>query len=124
KLFEELKRETAPDIIFTHHRQDLHQDHRLVSELTWNTFRDHVILEYEIPKYDGGLPSPNFFVPLDEETSRRKIEYLMRAFVSQREKRWFTESTFAALMRLRGIESGSPLGHAEGFVARKLVYGL
>lgn len=122
-FFEELKLEPAPDVIFTHSRADLHQDHRLVAELTWNTFRDHFILEYEIPKYDGGLANPNFFVPIDEQTRSRKIAYLMRAFGSQRDKRWFTEETFAGLMRLRGIECASSAGSAEGFVAKKLVLG-
>jgi len=120
-FFEELKAEPAPDVIFTHSRSDLHQDHRTVAELTWSTFRDHLILEYEIPKYDGGLVSPNFFVPIDDATRSRKIEYLMRAFGSQRDKRWFTEDTFAGLMRLRGVECASPVGCAEGFVAKKAV---
>lgn len=125
-FFEELKAEPgrAPDVIFTHSREDLHQDHRVIAELTWNTFRDHLILEYEIPKYDGGLASPNFFVPIDDETRSRKIEYLMRAFGSQRDKRWFTEDTFSGLMRLRGVECASPVGGAEGFVAKKMVLGV
>jgi LmbE family N-acetylglucosaminyl deacetylase len=122
-FFEELKAAPAPDLIFTHYGRDLHQDHRVVSELTWNTFRDHVILEYEIPKYDGGMGSPNVFVPLDEEVRARKIDYLMRAFGSQRDKRWFTEDTFHGLMRLRGVECASPVGSAEAFYARKLVLG-
>ena len=121
ELFEELKRESAPDLIFTHHRDDRHQDHRLVAELTWNTFRDHTILEYEIPKYDGGLASPNVFVPIDEPTRTRKVDYLMHAFGSQRSKRWFTEETFCALLRLRGVESASPTGWAESFHGTKLV---
>jgi LmbE family N-acetylglucosaminyl deacetylase len=120
-FFEELKDEPAPDVIFTHARDDRHQDHRVVAELTWNTFRDHLILEYEIPKYDGGLTSPNFFVPIDAQTRARKIEYLMRAFGSQRSKRWFTEDTFSGLMRLRGIECASADGFAEGFTANKVV---
>jgi LmbE family N-acetylglucosaminyl deacetylase len=123
-VFEQLKREPAPDVIFTHSRSDLHQDHRIVAELTWNTFRDHFILEYEIPKYDGGLPNPNFFVPVDEETRSRKIAYLMRAFGSQRTKRWFTEDTFSGLMRLRGIECASPVGSAEAFLAKKILLGV
>lgn len=121
EFFEELKREQSPDLIFTHSRDDLHQDHRVVADLTWNTFRDHAILEYEIPKFDGGLVSPNFFVPIDDETRQRKVAYLMRAFGSQRDKRWFTEDTFTALLRLRGVECASPSGSAEGFQARKLV---
>src|ERR1019366_10187722 len=63
-IFEELKGKVSPDVIFTHHRNDAHQDHRLIAQLTWNTFRDHLILEYEIPKYDGDLGQPNVFVPL------------------------------------------------------------
>ena len=121
EFFETLKAERSPDLIFTHSRDDRHQDHRVVADLTWNTFRDHAILEYEIPKYDGELASPNFFVPIDDETRQRKVSYLMRAFGSQRDKRWFTEDTFTGLMRLRGIECASPSGSAEGFHARKLV---
>ena len=121
ELFEELKAGPTPDLVFTHYGRDLHQDHRVVSELTWNTFRDHVILEYEIPKYDGGLGSPNVFVPLDDEVRARKVEYLMRAFGTQRDKRWFTADTFQGLMRLRGVECASPVGSAEAFFARKLV---
>lgn len=122
ECFEEIKGEFAPDLIFTHYHKDLHQDHRLIAELTWNTFRDHLILEYEIPKYDGDLGAPNVFVRLDGATCRRKIESLMTCFPSQREKRWFTEDTFLGLMRLRGIESNAPERYAEGFYCRKLVY--
>jgi LmbE family N-acetylglucosaminyl deacetylase len=117
----EAMKDFAPDVVFTHHRHDLHQDHRLVCELTWNTFRDHLILEYEIPKYDGDLGVPNVFVPLDEATCRRKVEMLMRHFGSQRSKRWFTEDVFLGLMRLRGMESGSVSPYAEAFYGRKLV---
>ena len=120
-FFEELKGEAAPDLIFTHHRDDAHQDHRVVAELTWNTWRDHVVLEYEIPKYDGGLVTPNLFVSIDEETREQKIAHLMTAFGSQRSKRWFTPDTFTSLMRLRGVESGSAGGCAEGFFARKML---
>jgi LmbE family N-acetylglucosaminyl deacetylase len=119
--FEELKRTIRPDVVFTHFREDLHQDHRLISELTWNTFRDHVILEYEIIKYDGGLGSPNAFVPLSEEVCARKIQYLMENFQSQRSHQWFTEETFRAMLRLRGVESNAPSKFAEAFYARKLV---
>jgi LmbE family N-acetylglucosaminyl deacetylase len=117
----EATKEFAPDVIFTHQRHDLHQDHRLISELTWNAFRDHLILEYEIPKYDGDHGMPNVFVPLDEATSRRKVELLMRHFASQRSRRWFTEDLFLGLMRLRGMESASETGLAEAFYGRKLV---
>ncbi len=119
--FEELRDEVTPDLIFTHYRGDRHQDHRLVSELTWNTFRDELILEYEVPKYDGDLGSPNCYVPLDEQTCREKIRHMLGAFVSQRDRRWFTEETFRGIMRLRGIECASRGGYAEAFHAHKLV---
>ncbi|MQA90559.1 MAG: PIG-L family deacetylase [Gemmatimonas sp.] len=119
EAFEELKRRTSPDVIFSHHGQDMHQDHRLVAELTWNTFRDHLVLEYEIPKYDGDLTSPNMFVALDRPTCELKVSHLVEAFMSQREKRWFAERTFESLMRLRGIECASPTGFAEGYHTRK-----
>jgi LmbE family N-acetylglucosaminyl deacetylase len=117
----EALKDFEPDVVFTHQRSDLHQDHRLVSELAWNTFRDHLILEYEIPKYDGDLGAPNVFVPLDDATCRRKVEILMRHYGSQRSKRWFTEDLFYGLMRLRGMESGSASPYAEAFYGRKLV---
>jgi LmbE family N-acetylglucosaminyl deacetylase len=120
KVFEELK-PVNPDVIFTHRRDDAHQDHRLLSELTWNTFRDHLILEYEIPKYDGDMGQPNTFVPLKPETCQSKVRNLMDAFPSQRSKRWFEESTFLSLMRLRGMECNSASGYAEAFYCRKLV---
>jgi LmbE family N-acetylglucosaminyl deacetylase len=118
--FIELRRRFSPDVVFTHTRHDLHQDHRVVSDLTWNTFRDHMILEYEIPKYDGDLGAPNVFVPLDEETCSRKMEYIVSTFKSQRDKHWFTEDTFRAIMRLRGMEANSPSKYAEAFYCRKL----
>jgi LmbE family N-acetylglucosaminyl deacetylase len=120
-VFEELKQAVSPDVIFTHNRKDAHQDHRLVAELTWNTFRDHLILEYEVPKYDGDLGQPSLFVPLQEEVSQKKVRYLMDAFQSQHGKRWFQEETFFSLMRLRGMECNSPSGYAEAFYCRKLV---
>ncbi len=120
EFFEDLKGRVEPDLVLTHHEADRHQDHRLVAELTWNTFRDHLILEYEIPKYDGDLGRPNVFVPLDEEQAQRKVELLLESFPSQREKRWFTEDLFMGLMRLRGMECNSPSGLAEGFYARKI----
>jgi LmbE family N-acetylglucosaminyl deacetylase len=119
--FEELKHEVSPDLILTHHRADLHQDHRLISELTWNTFRDHLILEYEIPKYDGDLGTPNLFVPLDESLVRRKIEAIMTAFPSQAGKQWFDAETFRSMLRLRGMECNASDSYAEAFYCRKLV---
>jgi LmbE family N-acetylglucosaminyl deacetylase len=119
ECFESLKRSVRPDLILTHARGDLHQDHRLASELTWNTFRDHLILEYEIPKYDGDLGAPNVFVPLTEAQVARKLEIVLGAFASQRSRRWFDAETFRALLRLRGVECNAP--HAEAFHARKLV---
>jgi LmbE family N-acetylglucosaminyl deacetylase len=119
--FEELKNEVSPEVIFTHAGNDLHQDHRLVAELTWNTFRDHLILEYEIPKYDADLTTPNVYVPLSAELVKRKIDLLLEHFPSQRERHWFTDDLFRGLMRLRGMEANSPTGLAEGFRCRKLV---
>jgi len=120
-VFEQLKGEVTPDLVFTHYRHDWHQDHRLISELTWNTFRDHTILEYEIPKYEGDVGPVNMLVPLDEALSRRKVEHLMAAFPSQRGRLWFTPETFWAQLRLRGIETGSASPYAEGFACRKAV---
>jgi LmbE family N-acetylglucosaminyl deacetylase len=121
RIFEEFKSDFAPDLIFTHYRNDLHQDHRVVNELTWNTFRDHLILEYEIPKYDGDLGAPNFFVHLDQQLCQAKVTHLMRHFQSQENKHWYTEETFRALLRLRGVESRAPAHYAEAFYVRKLV---
>ena len=118
--FEELK-PIAPDLIFTHNPNDAHQDHRLIAELTWHTFRDHLILEYEIPKYDGDMGQPNVFVPLDSKEYQTKIRLIMDAFQSQHIKRWFEEETFLALMRLRGMECNAPSGYAEAFYCRKLL---
>jgi LmbE family N-acetylglucosaminyl deacetylase len=112
----------SPDLVFTHYRHDQHQDHRLVSELTWNTFRDHLILEYEIPKYDGDMGQTNVYVSLDEAVCKSKIQHIMDCFPSQKGKHWFTEDTFLALMRLRGIEAGGGTRFAEGFYGRKLVF--
>lgn len=120
--FEEMKRTISPDIIFTHTRKDAHQDHRLLSELTWNTFRNHLILEYEVPKYDGDLGHPNFFIPLEKEIYHKKVRYLLDVFETQRTKHWFTAETFLALMRLRGMECAAPSGYAEAFYCRKLVF--
>jgi LmbE family N-acetylglucosaminyl deacetylase len=119
--FHSLGQRFSPDLIFTHRRDDLHQDHRLVADLTWNTFRNHLILEYEIPKYDGDLGRPNLFVTLDEATCEQKVDGLLAAFPSQREKPWFTRDTFLSLIRIRGVESNSPTRLAEGFYSRKAV---
>lgn len=121
EFFEDLKQRCAPDLIFTHFRDDRHQDHRVISDLTWNTFRDHFILEYEIPKYDGDLGAPNLFVPLDEATCRHKARTIVELFQTQRNHHWFTEDTFLSLMRLRGVESAAPDGYAEAFYSRKSV---
>jgi len=120
--FLQLQREVQPDLIFTHRREDMHQDHRFIAELTWNAFRNHLILEYEIPKYEGDLGAPNFFVPLAENVARQKIEHLLTHFPTQRGKTWFTASTFEALMRLRAVECNAQSGFAEGFHCRKLVW--
>jgi len=117
--FEELKHVFSPDLIFTHYRHDLHQDHRLVSELTWNTFRDHLILEYEVVKYDGDLGQPNFYVRLDEDTCYRKIQHLLDIYKTQAGNHWLSEQVFLALLRLRGVESNT--GYAEAFYCRKMI---
>ena len=119
--FEELKQAVSPDLIFTHSRKDAHQDHRLIADLTWNTFRDHLILEYEIPKYDGDMGQPSVFVPLPSEICERKIQLLVETFRSQCGKHWFQRETFLSLMRLRGMECNAPSGYAEAFYGRKLV---
>jgi LmbE family N-acetylglucosaminyl deacetylase len=120
-FFENLKRELFPDVILSHYRYDLHQDHRLASELTWNTFRDHLILEYEVVKYDGDLGTPNFFVSLRREICRLKVDILLECFASQAKREWFTRDAFFSMLRIRGVESKAPHKYAEGFYCRKLV---
>jgi LmbE family N-acetylglucosaminyl deacetylase len=122
-VYEGLKDWVDPDLIFTHWCGDAHQDHRLLSELTWNTFRNHLILEYEIPKYDGDMGRPNMFVPLELPLQEHKVNYLFEAFESQRSRPWFDREAFLGLMRLRGMESNSPSGYAEGFYSRKVILG-
>ncbi len=119
-FFEDLKRKYLPDVILTHYREDLHQDHRLVSELTWNTFRNHLILEYEIVKYDGDLGAPNLFVHLNESIARKKIQIILECFKSQNDKNWFTEDVFSSVLRLRGVESNAPDKYAEAYYCRKI----
>lgn len=121
RCFEELKEQVTPDLVLTHYRDDRHQDHRLISDLTWNTFRDHLVLEYEVPKFDGDLGQPNWFVPVDDEQRAFKVDTLLRQFASQSSKAWFTAETFNALMRIRGVECRSRTGYAEAFHARKIV---
>jgi LmbE family N-acetylglucosaminyl deacetylase len=120
-VFEQELKQLLPDVIFTHNGNDAHQDHRLISQLTWNTFRNHFILEYEIPKYDGDLGRPGVFVPLEREDCERKVGLLMEVFQSQQAKQWFEPETFYALMRLRGMECVAPSGYAEAFYCRKLL---
>jgi len=120
QTFEELKAVAAPDVILTHYGSDRHQDHRVVSELTWNTFRNHLVLEYEIPKYDGDLGQPNVFVALDEATCEKKVDLLYEHFPTQAGKTWFDRDTFRGLMRLRGVECAAPNRFAEAFYGRKL----
>ena len=119
-FFESLKRLSAPDLIFCHERNDRHQDHRIVNEMVWSTFRDHMVLEYEVPKWDGGLGDPNVYVPVSAAQMRAKLRTLMTAYRSQRHRDWFSPETFMALARLRGIECRSRSGYAEAFHARKL----
>lgn len=121
EAFESLKTSFSPDLILTHHDDDRHQDHRLVSELTWNTWRDHPVLEYEIMKWDGDLGRPNVYVPLEESLCRAKVRHLLDVYETQRSRHWFSEDTFLALMRLRGIECNSPSRYAEAFHGRKIV---
>ena len=122
-FFEQMKSDVNPDLIFTHWQGDAHQDHRLVCELTWNTFRNHLILEYEIPKYDGDMGRPNLFVPLDAPLPDHKVDYLHQAFESQSSKPWFARETFLGLMRIRGMECNSASGYAEAFHTRKIAIG-
>jgi LmbE family N-acetylglucosaminyl deacetylase len=123
KAFVETLGRFEPDLVLTHHGLDLHQDHRVVSELAWNTFRDHLILEYEVPKWDGGLGSPNVFVPASAADADAKVAALMQCFPSQAGKHWFDELTFRGLMRLRGLECRAPERLAEAFYVRKLRLG-
>jgi LmbE family N-acetylglucosaminyl deacetylase len=120
EYFERLKREINPTLIFTHYRNDLHQDHREINQLTWNSYRNHLVLEYEIPKYDGDLGSPNTFFHLDKDQCEQKAAAIMKHFRTQENKDWFTDETFLALMRIRGIESKAPNGYAEAFYGRKI----
>lgn len=120
--FEHLKNEFSPDVIFTHYRDDLHQDHRLINELTWNTYRDHLILEYEIPKYDGDLGTPNFFVPLDENLVLQKKEIILNCFISQQNKHWLDDTMLTSILRIRGVECVSASTFAEAFYSRKMSF--
>jgi LmbE family N-acetylglucosaminyl deacetylase len=119
ELFESLKRLPSPDLVFCHERADRHQDHRIVNEMVWNTFRNQLVLEYEIPKWDGGLGEPNLYVPVSASQLRKKVKFLLAAYASQRTRDWFASETFFALARLRGIECRAPSGYAEAFYARK-----
>jgi LmbE family N-acetylglucosaminyl deacetylase len=121
QAFQELSRTISPDLILTHRREDLHQDHRVIAELTWNAFRNHLIWEYEIPKYDGDLGRPNVYVPLSPADCQRKADMLMANFPSQSSKPWFTRDTFLSLMRIRGVECHAQSGFAEAYFAHKTV---
>jgi LmbE family N-acetylglucosaminyl deacetylase len=121
EFFEIIKKEFNPDLVFTHYRADRHQDHRTISDLTWNTWRQHLLLEYEIPKYDGDLGSPNCFVPLTQKICSDKIKHICEVFQTQSNKAWLTEDTFKALLRLRGVECATPDKFAEAFHCRKLI---
>lgn len=122
EYFEAMKTKVSPDVIFTHYRGDLHQDHRTVSELTWNTFRNHFILEYEIPKYDGDFGTPNLFVPIEPTIGNDKIKSILAAFKTQGDKHWFTEDLLRSMLRIRGMECTSPTSYAEAFYCRKIVF--
>jgi LmbE family N-acetylglucosaminyl deacetylase len=121
-FFESLKRGPAPDLIFCHERDDRHQDHRLVSEMVWSTFRNHMVLEFEVPKWDGGLGQPNVYVPVGESDASDKVQALLESYLSQSAKDWFTRDAFMALLRLRGLECRSPSGYAEAFHGRKICF--
>jgi len=120
--FEKLKKIISPDVIFTHTRDDRHQDHRTIHNFTWNTFRNHMILEYEIPKYDGDLTTPALYVEVDRETAERKNRIILESFQSQQNKHWLDDELLNSLMRIRGVESVSESGFAEGFHVRKMVF--
>lgn len=120
--FEDIKTSIQPDVIFTHHQDDKHQDHRLISELTWNTFRDHFIMEYEIPKYDGDLAQPNFYFQLSDAVAKRKAKLIVDSFKSQANRHWFEEEVFLSLMRIRGLESAGNGKYSEAFYVNKAVY--
>ena len=124
ECFESVKHDWDPTLIFTHYREDRHQDHRLVSDLTWNTWRHHLILEYEIPKYDGDLGNPNLYVPLRKDDVAKKIDAVMSVYGSQASKDWFDAETLSGLMRIRGVEARAPEGYAEAFYGRKVVLGI
>ena len=121
EFFESLKGRAAPDLVLCHERGDRHQDHRIVNEMVWSTFRNELVLEYEIPKWDGGLVQPNMYVPIDAEHAAAKVDALMKAYPSQKGRDWFTRDTFIAMLRLRGLECRAPSGYAEAFIARKCV---
>lgn len=121
-FFEKLKGEFEPSLVFTHWKDDAHQDHRLIGDLTHNTFRNHLILEYEIPKYDGDLSNPSLFVPVTSAQIGRKVELIRQYFASQHARTWFSDDTFLALARLRGVGCNAPEGYAEAFYARKIVF--
>jgi LmbE family N-acetylglucosaminyl deacetylase len=119
--FEAIRSRANPDLIFTHYLADRHQDHRVISDLTWNTFRSHAVLEYEIPKYEGDLAHPGVYCPISEALADKKIATLLECFPSQRTHQWFDADLFRGHLRLRGIECNSPTRFAEAFHARKIV---
>ena len=120
--FEELKKEFSPDLIFTHYSKDAHQDHSLLSDLTYNTFRDHLILEYEVPKYDGDIGNPNTYICLDKTIVQKKIDIICSTYQTQSQKQWFDEETFRSILRIRGVEANSPSKYAEAFYCRRMVF--
>lgn len=120
-FFEGVEKRPPPDLIFTHYRHDRHQDHRVISDLTWNTYRNHLILEYEIVKYDGDIGIPNFYVTLEQKSCQKKIVQIVETFNTQADHRWFTKDTFWSILRLRGVECNAPEGYAEAFYCRKTV---
>jgi len=119
--FEALRKRVAPDLVFTHFLNDRHQDHRVIAELTWNSFRDHAVLEYEIAKFEGDLAQPSVYFPLPLPAVERKVATLLDCFPSQRQRKWFDAELFRGQLRLRGVECNAPSRYAEGFHARKLI---
>lgn len=120
--FDELASRLNPDLVIAPRLEDRHQDHRVIAELVWQAFRDHLVLEYEIVKFEGDLGHPNLYVPLPASTVERKIRHIVEAYPSQAERRWFGEETFRSILRIRGVESNAPSGYAEAFTARKIVF--
>ena len=121
-FFEAMKRDNDPSLILTHWKGDAHQDHQLLATLTHNTFRDHLVFEYEIPKYDGDLGNPNIFVPLTLAQLNSKVAAIREHFPSQYGRASLDDAAQRAIARLRGIASKAREGQAEAFYVDKIVF--